>query len=802
MNLTLTAEQQMLQEAATRLFAAESTPQRVRAAEASAQAPGFDAALWQQLVEGGFATLRMPEPDAPAGMGLLEAVLLAEIAGAHLASVPLAEAVVAARLLALLPGDAAAAWQARMRDGALVVLAPVEWQADQTVAIPGGAAAEAALLLHGDAVLLVPRAHLAPRASLGAAALAVTRQAAGAQRPEGAQVLAEGPAARAAFIGAIEEWKLLNAAQLAGMARRGLEMAAAYATERRQFDKAIGSFQGIAHPLADSLTEIDGARLLVWRAVWALAHQPDEAAAAISMAWWWAAQSAPRATARALHTFGGYGVSLEYDIQLYYRRARAASLVLGDARGELLQVAQRLWADGGAALPLPVPGAEGLPVRVRAPRRRSLAPASHGVAPQQVQRRLHGDVVKPPGNGRAQAAGFVRELKEAVLGRVFGVGAEARAFGDEVRAFFDRTLSPELRAHAHHSVDGFDAGFNRQLAQAGLLFPHWPVEFGGRGKTPFDMAALGEVFEDHGFQRITTPVTNQVAQIVMRFGTDAVKQEALPRFASGEALGCLGFSEPSSGCDVFAARTRAVPDGEHWVIDGQKIFTTAGNLAHYIFLLVRTDPTVPKHKGLSLFLVPMDLPGISLQPVHTLQDERTNITYLDNVRVHDRYRIGAVNGGIDVMAATLELEHGGDQYRLSFRQMLRQAVAWVRSEQRDGRALLDDESVRERLAAVAVHTAVAEVLCHRTIWGVTDRVPGRAAWGPMSKVFSTELYWRDANELMDLAAPHTLFPDDPATGLIELGYRQSIGMTIYGGTSEIQRSLIAEQGLGLPRSRS
>ena len=745
MNLTLTAEQQMLQEAATRLFAAESPPQRVRAAEASTQTPGFDAALWQQLVEGGFTTLRMPEADASAGMGLLEAVLVAEIAGAHLASVPLAEAVVAARLLALLPGEAAAGWQARVRDGALVVMAPLEWRSDQTVVIPGGAAAEAALLLHGDAVLLVPRAALEPRASLGAAAVAVTCQASSAQRPEGAQVLAEGPTARAAFIAAIEEWKLLNAAQLAGMARRGLEMAAAYASERRQFDKAIGSFQGIAHPLADSLTEIDGARLLVWRAVWALAHQPDEAAAAISMAWWWAAQCAPRATARALHTFGGYGVSLEYDIQLYYRRARAASLVLGDARGELLQVAQRLWTDGGGALPLPVPGEVGLR---------------------------------------------------------FGVGPEAHAFGDEVRAFFDRTLTPELRAHAHHSVDGFDAGFNRQLAQAGLLFPHWPVEFGGRGKTPFDMAALGEVFEAHGFQRITTPVTNQVAQIVMRFGTDAVKQEALPRFASGEALGCLGFSEPSSGCDVFAARTRAVADGDHWVIDGQKIFTTAGNLAHYIFLLVRTDPNLPKHKGLSLFLVPMDLPGISLQPVHTLQDERTNITYLDNVRVHDRYRIGAVNGGIDVMAATLELEHGGDQYRLSFRQMLRQAVAWARSEQRNGRALLDDESVRERLAAVAVHTAVAEVLCHRAIWGVTDRVPGRAAWGPMSKVFSTEMYWRDANELMDLAAPHTLFPDDPATGLIELGYRQSIGMTIYGGTSEIQRSLIAEQGLGLPRSRS
>lgn len=741
MNLTLTTEQQMLQEAATRLFSAEATPQRVRAAGAQG---GFDPALWQQLVELGFATMRVPEADAPAGLGLLEAVLVAEISGAHVAPVPLAEALTGARLLAQLHGHAAAAWAAKVHDGALIVLAPLPLDAERPVVVPGGAAAAAALLLDGDAVLLVERTHLDARASLGSAAVAVARRAAGAMRPEGAQVLAQGPEARDAFVAAIEEWKLLTAAQLAGLARRALAMAAAYATERRQFDKAIGSFQGIAHPLADALTEVDGAQLLVWRAVWALAHRPAEAAAAIATAWVWAVQAAPRATARALHTFGGYGVSLEYDIQLYYRRARAWSLVRGDVHDELLRLADRLWSN--ATVPLPLPG------------------------DMQLQ---------------------------------FGVGAAAEAFGAEVRAFFDKTLTPELRAHAHHSVDGFHAGFNRQLAAAGLLFPHWPAELGGRGKTPFDMAALGEVFEDYGWQRITAPVTNQVAQIVMRFATEEVKQEALPRFASGEALACLGFSEPSSGCDVFAARMRAVRDGdEHWRIDGQKIFTTAGNLAQYIFLLVRTNPDVPKHKGLSLFLVPMDLPGISLQPVHTLQDERTNITFFDQVRVHDRYRIGAVDGGLDVMAATLELEHGGDQYRLSYRQMFRHALAWAQRTLRGGQPLIAHADVRVRLAQVAVHTTVAEVLCHRTIWGVHEKVPGRAAWGPMSKVFSTEMYWRDANELMDLAAPETLFEDAPDAGVVELGYRQSIGMTIYGGTSEVQRSLIAEQGLGLPRSRS
>jgi len=284
MNLTLTAEQLMLQEAATRLFAAEATPQRVRAAEAQG---GFDPALWQQLVELGFATMRMPQADAPAGLGLLEAVLVAEIAGAYLAAVPLPEALTGARLLGQLQAHAApsaadaagtahaaSAWAAQVADGALVVLAPLPLHAERPVVIPGGAAAAAALLLDGDAVLLVERAHLDARNSLGSAAVAVARRTTDHTRPDGAQLLAEGPAARDAFLAAIEEWKLLTAAQLAGLSRRALGMAAAYASERRQFDKAIGSFQGIAHPLADSLTEVEGAQLLVWRAVWALAHRP------------------------------------------------------------------------------------------------------------------------------------------------------------------------------------------------------------------------------------------------------------------------------------------------------------------------------------------------------------------------------------------------------------------------------------------------------------------------------------------------------------------------------------------------
>ena len=480
--------------------------------------------------------------------------------------------------------------------------------------------------------------------------------------------------------------------------------------------------------------------MLLWHAATAIAHKEADAAALVSMAWWWAGQSANRAVARALHSFGGYGVSLEYDIQLYYRRARAWSLLAGDPACELDTLANRLW-EPDCDVPLPDAGATTLQ---------------------------------------------------------FGYGEAAARFADEVKDFFETHLTDELKAHAHHSVDGYHPAFNRQLAEAGFLFPHWPEQWGGRGKSAFDMHALQEVFETFNWQRITGPITNQVAQIVMRFASEEAKQEALPRFARGQALACLGFSEPACGSDVFAAQTRATHTVEgDWLIEGQKIFTTAANLADYCFLLARTNPDAPKHAGLSLFLVPMDLPGIEVQPVYTVQDERTNITYFSGVRLPDRYRVGAINAGTSVMAATLELEHSGDQYRISFWNMYRHAVEWLRAQGRLGEA-----DTRRRLAKVAVHTTLARDLCYRATWSVQAQAPNRAAFGPMSKLFSTEQYQRDAVELMELCAPVSLLRDEHGVGLVELGYRQSIGMTIYGGTSEIHRSLIAEQGLGMPRSRT
>ena len=738
MNLTPNDDQLMLRDTVARLFNSAATPERVRAAEDN---QGVDAALWQQVVDMGLPLMRMTEEAGGLDMPLLDATLVAEELGRTLAPVPLVETMAANRLLSLLDGTSAL--RDRVAAGALYTLLPAEIRADEPQVVPWAAVADGTIALCGEQVLLIGGLKGPVTRNLGSAGHRLCRLAGDGAEGD-STVLAQGPAARALFLATLEEWKLLNAAALAGLARRALEMAASYACEREQFGRPIGGYQGIAHPLADSLAEVEGLQLLVWRAIWAIAGGRDDAAASVAMARWWADEAAGRAVARALHTFGGYGVSLEYDIQLYYRRAKAWSLLGGDPRQALVEVGERLWGDERPALP--------------------------AVGATDID---------------------------------FSLGAGAEQMAAEVRAFFEANLSDELRAKAHHSVAGYDEAFTKKLCAAGLRYPHWPVEYGGRGATPFEMAALNAVFEEYGWERITGPVTNQVAFSVMGFAQPEVKDEILGQFARGEALACLGFSEPSSGSDIYAAKTRAVRDGDHWIINGQKIFTTSGNLAHYIFLLTRTNPEVPKHKGLTIFMVPMDLPGIEIQPVHTIQDERTNITYLENVRVPDKYRLGEVDGAMAVMMYTMEMEHGGaDQYRLNYQSMLDNALAWARDTRRGGQPVIADSDARLRLARVAVKHEVARVLCYRSLWASHHRVPGRSHFGPVSKLFTTEAYLQDSRDLMNLAAPWSLFEDRHGAGHIELGYRQSIGTTIYGGTSEIMRSLIAEHGLGLPKSRS
>ena len=235
------------------------------------------------------------------------------------------------------------------------------------------------------------------------------------------------------------------------------------------------------------------------------------------------------------------------------------------------------------------------------------------------------------------------------------------------------------------------------------------------------------------------------------------------------------------------------------------MFTSGANLAQYVFLLTRTNTEAKKHKGLTMFLVPMETPGIEVQPVHTLSDEQTNITYYSDVRIPDRYRVGEVDGGWAVIAYALELEHGagfgGGQHR-----MLEQAVAWAAQSPRGDGVALGDPIVRDRLARVATHAEVSLAIEARALYVSTEGLIDPPI-GPMAKYFSTDRFIEDSADLMDLCAPDSLLrgPEGGAqsgASAVEFAYRLSTATAIYGGTSEIMKSIVAQVSLGMPRSRS
>lgn len=739
MNLRLSDEQVLLQESFQRFFAAESSMARVRAAEPL----GFDRALWDGIASTGALTMRAVTGDGGADSSLLDAALLMELAGKYLASAPIAEAIVAARLLSGIDDENAARWLGWLGAGRkIVALALHETGDNPGQLVPAGAIADAIIALEGDHLFLViadPPGAALP--NLGSSAVARMRSA-GADGPVDRVALSQGAAARAQHAAAIEEWKLLTSAALSAIAVEALAMAAAYACERHQFGKPIGAFQAISHPLANLVTDAEGARLLTWRAIARVAEGSPLAAAGISMAYWWAADVSGRAVAQSLHTFGGYGLSLEYDIQLYHRRAKSMALLMGDPSLELCRIGRRLWgAEAPAALPTTVP-----------------------------------------------------------VGIEFDFGKKAYELAAETRTFFEQTLTPELRRRSHHSFDSHDWGVHRAAGAKRLLFPTWPVEFGGRNADAYEASAASHVWDEFDWTINAVAVSNMVGWIIMWFGNAELQRSVLPLMASGEVICSLGYTEPESGSDVFAAKTRAVRDGDHWIINGQKMFTSGADLAQYVLLLTRTDGDAAKHRGLTLFLVPLNSHGIEIQALHTYPDERTNITFYSDVRISDEYRLGKIDGGLEVLTAALKLEQGGLGFIVPHRRVLERAIAWARSTSRHGALALEDPQVLSRLSRVAVHSEVSDLIFRRSLWARVNDVPDRA-YGPMSKLFSTEAFLRDSTDLLDMTAPDSLLKGRDGLGLIERSHRHAAATTIYGGTSEVQRSIIAEKALGLPRSR-
>jgi 3-oxochol-4-en-24-oyl-CoA dehydrogenase len=733
MNFDLTDEQEMVRDTFARFLDDNSTPTRIRAALDT----GFDAALWRGLAELGAFGLRVPEEAGGLGLGLFDAAVVMEEAGRTLASGPLAEALVAGRLLALLGGhDDLLGRTVAGEAVATIAMKDVAEFSKQWVA--GGLVADAVVARKGNDVVLIevpaearvaePTLASTPIAEIDLGALPVT-------------VLASGSEALATFAAGIEELKLLIGAALSGLSREALKMAAAYAGERKAFGVFIGTFQAISHPMADLIAEIDSGKFMVWKAIRAIADGEADAGAHVSLAGWWTAQTAARTVTQSLHTFGGIGLTNEHDIHLFNLRAKAWPLMLGDPEELLAEAGRRLYAGETASLP----EVGDLPIE-------------------------------------------------------FDLGDEARAVQKEIREFFAKHVTDEEREKFHYSWEGHNPRIHKLLVEHDLAYLQMPKDVGGRGLNAYAVTAARNAFEEEGWNNPVANVAQMVALIMHRFGSDELKQDVLAKVMSGDAICSLGYSEPGSGSDVFAAQCRAIPDGNGWKIEGTKMWTSGANLTDYVLMLTRTNPDAPKHKGLTMFIVPLKAEGVTVQAVHTFMDERTNITFYDGVKIPDSWRLGEVDGGARTMAASLELEHGGGFAKVQWA-MLENAIAFCREIKAPGGAsLIDSENAQRRLARTYANALAAELLQFRANWAQVENKPNHA-YGPMTKVFSSEKFTTDSRDLLDLTAPYSLSKRKGPARVLNQAYRHAHGTTIYGGSSEVHRSMVAEKGLGLPRTR-
>jgi alkylation response protein AidB-like acyl-CoA dehydrogenase len=381
---------------------------------------------------------------------------------------------------------------------------------------------------------------------------------------------------------------------------------------------------------------------------------------------------------------------------------------------------------------------------------------------------------------------------------------------DEVRPFLDEHLTDDVLARERHEGNGFVPEYQRALAARGWLEP-WLAD-GGSDAGLDSVRAAVLAYEEAARVGPLMPVTGShglVMQVVRQHGSDELRAEIAEGVGAGALQACLGYTEPDCGSDAAAIRTRAARDGDEWRITGQKMFSTGAHLAQFIMLTARTNPDAAKHQGITMFLVPLDLPGIEVQGIGTLGGERTNFVYLDDALVPDRYRLGPIDQGWAIASGALATEHGMGEHEVDERSaalrnaldattgwqsVLRDVLAaterWARDTVRpDGSRPIDDPSVRARLARVALDCAVSQF------------TPA-----PYRRVVASDVFVRDVADLVELVGPTALLPEgaDGAVegGMIEWGHRFAQGTSIYGGTTDIQRNLIAEHFLGLPRHRA
>lgn len=693
------------------------------------------ATLWQGLAGQGLASLGRD----PSEGGLREGVLAMEELGRAAAPAPLAGALLANLVLGRLCGEVSA-----LEETTRVAVAMTD-----TLSLDGEQAGGTLMPVDGAlhaTHLLVPQAGQVVIVDLeGGGAQVEPARAMGLDGHAGwCEVRLHNARARQlplpGHVAAVVRplLRLLLLARAHGAARRAFEMAVDYAKERRQFGQPIGRFQAVQHKLANALIALEGVRLTL-----------HHAAAAFDLGvkdWPYYAAAAPAFAGQALrqvslethHAFGAIGYAEEHEAPRHFRRIHLDVLALGGAAAARRELAAALLDDDTASLP-----------------EYDLGPAGNA---------------------------FREEVRDWL--RTHWTGDRKAAF--DRQPFHDRE---------------FDPTFLKDIGSTGWIGMAWPLEHGGQARSPREQLGFIEAMERAEAPRFGASVQ---ANALLMHGTPEQQARYLPEILRGEAMHGMGYSEPEAGSDLASLRTRAVrvtdETGDHWVISGQKIWTTTW-WGHYMFLAARTDPEArPPHAGISMFIVPMDTPGITVKPATTMYDGSFANIFYDDVRIPADHVVGPVNGGWKVLTDALANERGTIGGGIVLK--VAHAFDLLCRDVRAVPELRRDPLVRERIGALAAEIEVGrQLMLHCAELAESGTTPPEM--GAISKVFSGELMERFGEAALDILGPRAALsqgaPGALRQGRYEQNLRHSLMWVISIGTNEIQRSLIAQRGLGLPR---
>jgi alkylation response protein AidB-like acyl-CoA dehydrogenase len=768
--------------------------QQVIAASAADVLPGCaadPAAAWTALANAGLLALTLPGSMGGDDLGVLEAAALLTEAGRQAADVP----VLATIMLGALPvvrwggKDLQQRVLAGVGEGATILTAAVREQSRVFSAVPatlatlddsgGGTvtgtkvgvpyAAQARWILvpaavaetgptravvvvdpHGPGVSVVrtPASGGTPEYSVRLDAAPVTGVL-GAESGSGTQ-----PAAADRCAAAVGDLYLLAAAGAAAMAdgavAGALDLTATYIARREQFGRPLATFQAAAGEIADVYIASRTLHLAAISACWRLAAGLD-AAGDVAVAAYWLASQAPAALRTCHQLHGGIGLDVSYPLHRYSAAVSDLARLVGGAEYRLeVLAAGRPGPAGGDCPPKP------------------------SVAGQ---------------HAAATAPGMYIEL----------TGAQA-ALRDELGAYFAGLISPAEREAMRTDRHGTAyQGLIRRMGADGWLGVGWPAEYGGRGFGQVEQ----QIFASEA-ARADVPLPAVTLQTVgptlQAHGTEEQKTTFLPKILAGEVHFAIGYTEPGAGTDLASLTTRAVRDGDHYIVNGQKIFTTGAHDADYIWLACRTDQDAPKHKGISILIVDTTDPGFSWTPIITCDGaHHVNATYYSDVRVPVSMRVGAENQGWRLVTTQLNHERVmlGPAGRLG---ALHDRVrAWASTALGPGGAAVAGEpDVRRALAEVAASLRVNELLNWQVAVAETVDIADASA----TKVFSSERIQRLGQRLIDVVGRHG-DPADQETGelltWLDTQQKRNLVLTFGGGVNEVQRELIAMAGLRLPR---